>query len=393
MKKRCKMIIALLGAAMVLTACAGNTSNTENKKAEDSKTQDTSKDAAKGTKTEETKEYQAKLDMIEPSAYREASGLSLEEGSYISIIGKADSGDFWAQVKKGAEQAGKDINEQLGYKGKKAVKVVYSGPSDKDDVDEQVNILDEELSRYPAALAISIADAKACEVQFDQAGWNETPIVTFDSSSDYPGISAFVSTDNSASAKEAADRLAEAMGDAGEVMLFIQDSKSQVAQTRENAFVSQLQSAYPNITIVETYHMDQLDTYRQQMVQELATDKQAADITEEEVIDYLFAKHPNVKGCFASNSDAMDLVLGEMERKNVSPFVVGYDVSEDSLAALKAGKIDGLVAQNPFGMGYAATIASARAALNMGNEAFVNTGYVWVTKQNLNEDAIQSILN
>ena len=393
MKKRCKMIIALLGAAMVLTACAGNTSNTENK-TNDTKTQDTSKDtAADETKTEEVKEYQAKLDMIEPSAYRDASGLSLEEGSYISIIGKADSGDFWAQVKKGAEQAGKDINEQLGYKGKKAIKVVYSGPSDKDDVDEQVNILDEELSRYPAGLAISIADAKACEVQFDQAGWNETPIVTFDSSSDYPGISAFVSTDNSASAKEAADRLAEAMGDAGEVMIFMQDSKSQVAQTRENTFVSQLQSAYPNITIVETYHMDQIDTYKEQMVQESATDKQAADITEEEVIDYLFEKHPNVKGCFASNSDTMDLVLGEMERKNVSPFVVGYDINDDSLEALKAGKIDGLIAQNPFGMGYAATIASARAALNMGNEAFVNTGYVWVTKQNLNDDSVQSIIN
>lgn len=60
----------------------------------------------------------------------------------------------------------------------------------------------------------------------DQAGWNGTPIVTFDSSSDYPGISAFVSTDNSASATEAANRLAEAMGKSGEVMLFMQDSKS-----------------------------------------------------------------------------------------------------------------------------------------------------------------------
>ena len=366
MKKRCKMIIALLSAAMVLTACAKNTSDTDSNKANDTKTQDTSKDAAQDdTETEKTKEYQAKLDMIEPSAYRDASGLSLEEGAYISIIGK----------------------------GKKTVKVVYSGPSDKGNVDEQVNILDEELSRYPAALAISIADAKACEVQFDQAGWNGTPIVTFDSSSDYPGISAFVSTDNSASATEAANRLAEAMGESGEVMLFMQDSKSQVAQTRENAFVSQIQSTYPNITIVETYHMDQIDTYKNQMIQELATDKQAADITEEEVIDYLFEKHPNVKGCFASNSDAMELVLDEMERKNVSPFIVGYDVNDDSMEALKAGKIDGLVVQNPFGMGYAATIASARAALNMGNEAFVNTGYVWVTKQNLNDEAVQSILN
>ena len=338
MKKRCKMIIALLSAAMVLTACAKNTSDTDSNKANDTKTQDTSKDAAQDdTETEKTKEYQAKLDMIEPSAYGDASGLSLEEGAYISIIGKGTNDDFWVQVKKGA--------------------------------------------------------AKACEVQFDQAGWNGTPIVTFDSSSDYPGISAFVSTDNSASATEAANRLAEAMGKSGEVMLFMQDSKSQVAQTRENAFVSQIQSTYPNITIVETYHMDQIDTYKNQMIQELATDKQAADITEEEVIDYLFEKHPNVKGCFASNSDAMELVLDEMERKNVSPFIVGYDVNDDSMEALKAGKIDGLVVQNPFGMGYAATIASARAALNMGNEAFVNTGYVWVTKQNLNDEAVQSILN
>ena len=37
---------------------------------------------------------------------------------------------------------------------------MYSGPSDKDNVDEQVNILDEELSRYPAALAILLQTPK-----------------------------------------------------------------------------------------------------------------------------------------------------------------------------------------------------------------------------------------
>ena len=40
MKKRCKMIIALLSAAMVLTACAKNTSDTDSNKANDTKTQD-----------------------------------------------------------------------------------------------------------------------------------------------------------------------------------------------------------------------------------------------------------------------------------------------------------------------------------------------------------------
>ena len=60
-----------------------------------------------------------------------------------------------------------DINEALGYKGDDKVRMVYSGPSENGNVDEQVNILDEELARYPAAVAISIIDSQSCDVQFD----------------------------------------------------------------------------------------------------------------------------------------------------------------------------------------------------------------------------------
>ena len=60
MKKRCKMIIALLSAAMVLTACAKNTSDTDSYKANDTKTQETTNEAALDeTETEKTIEYQA----------------------------------------------------------------------------------------------------------------------------------------------------------------------------------------------------------------------------------------------------------------------------------------------------------------------------------------------
>ena len=99
------------------------------------------------------------------------------------MIGKADGGQFWDEVKRAWNQAAKDINEYLGYEGKDKVKVTYSGPAAADNVDEQVNILDEELARYPVALGISMADAKACEVQFDLAAESDIPIVAFDSGS------------------------------------------------------------------------------------------------------------------------------------------------------------------------------------------------------------------
>ena len=72
--------------------------------------------------------------------------------------------------------------------------------------------------------------------------------------------------------------------------------------------------------------------------------------------------------------------------------VIGFDANDDGMQDLKDGKVNGLIVQNPFGMGYATVVAAARASLNMGNEAVVNTGYTWVTKKNLKTDEVQKIL-
>ena len=72
--------------------------------------------------------------------------------------------------------------------------------------------------------------------------------------------------------------------------------------------------------------------------------------------------------------------------------LVGFDISDEQTAAMKNGEISGLVVQNPFGMGYASVIATARAALGMANEADVNTGYTWVTKDNYSDKEIQKMM-
>ena len=72
--------------------------------------------------------------------------------------------------------------------------------------------------------------------------------------------------------------------------------------------------------------------------------------------------------------------------------VIGFDANDDGIQDLKDGKVNGLIVQNPFGMGYATVVAAVRASLNMGNEAVVNTGYTWVTKKNLKTDEVQKVL-
>ena len=398
MKKSSSVLAVMLCVAMLACACAAPESS-ENKEPESSDNK----------QQVEEKEYQGKLDQIEPSAYDNVEGLHLEAGSYISIIGKAEEGQYWNEVKRGVDQAAADINDYLGYEGKDKVKVTYSAPETEDNVDEQVNILDEELARYPIAVGISITDANACEVQFDLAAENDIPVVAYDSGSDYQGLMATVSTDNAAAAREAATRLAELIGDSGEVVLFVNDSKSKTSLDRENAFREEIQNNHPNITIVESYHLDQLEDMQKIVADEInagtyqideesaeaESDVQIApaDITEEDVIDYVLAKHPDIKGCFASNAPTVKKAIAGLERAEADDvMVVGFDADEEEKKALSDGRIEGLIVQNPFGMGYATVVAAARAALDMGNEAFVNTGYTWVTADNLEDESIQKML-
>ena len=147
-----------------------------------------------GDKTEEPS-YQANLDFVTPAAYSNIQGLNLEPGTYISIIGKDENSSYWKEVKKGVEQAVKDLNKTLGYSGEDKIKATFNAP-DGEDIDEQVNILDEELARYPDALGIASIDEDACKVQFDAAAENGIPVIALDSGNTYQGIQCTVKTNN-----------------------------------------------------------------------------------------------------------------------------------------------------------------------------------------------------
>ena len=120
--------------------------------------------------TPEVPEWQGNLDAISPAVYGDIEDLDLEPGTYISVIGKTENSPYWKQVAAGVQQAADDINERLGYSGSDAVKVLFNAPADNEDIDEQVNILDEEMARYPDVIAIASIDENASEVRDPDRG-------------------------------------------------------------------------------------------------------------------------------------------------------------------------------------------------------------------------------
>ena len=389
--------------------------------------------------TVEEPAWQANLDALPPAVYGNIEDLNLEPGTYISVIGKMSNSPYWRQVEKGVQQAADDINKRLGYTGEDEIKVLFNAPSDREDIDEQVNILDEEMARYPDVIAIASIDENASAVQFDLAIENAIAIVAFDSGNRYQGIQCTCMTDNAAAAGMGAQKLSAAIEESGEVALIVQDSVSANAREREEAFKKAIETDHPNVSVVETIYMDRLDELKRQAAaeelgvtaEELATwteaaaglesaggdegtentdqetdisdsaktrlediDSIAEGMSDEDVVSHYLQKHPDLAGCFGTNADAVMLGAAALEsmEKTEDIVLMGFDAGADQIAALESGAIDGLVVQNPFGMGYATVVAAARTVLEIGNEAVVDTGYIWVDRDNMEDKAVQAML-
>ena len=387
MKKRFLMIATILCFSLTLNACSNANRNEQQSN-------------TPGATGDDEYTLQSKLDVLRPAAYGNVEGLSLEPGSYISIIGRYSDDSYWKELEAGAKKAVEDMNSMLKYKGDDKVKLSFIAPEIRDDVDEQISILDEELDRHPIAIGIAAVDASACSIQFDLAAENGIPIITFDSGSDYKHIASHISTNNIEAAETAACKLAYAIEEKGEVAVFVQDSLSMTAKDRLAGFTKTMKSKFPDISVAHVYHLDELKTMQQTIAAEknavLAEGEEAfvpESITQEEVVTYILEKHPNLKGIYTTNLDTTQLVadvLSKLERDNLK--FVGFDGGEEQMELLKEDVLEGLIIQNPYGMGYATVVAATRISMGLGNESFVNCGYTWVTKDNMDTAKIKQML-
>ena len=412
MKRRMIMAVAaVLTAAVVVCGCGKKEENPQF--------------IGEGTKEPE---YQACLDAIFPAAYNNVYGLELKPGTYISLIGKETSTEYWKEFSRGAAQAAEDLNTALGYTGSDKIKVVYNGSAKKEDINDQVNILDEEIARNLDVLGIASVDEDACGVPLDMAVSNGIPIIAFDSGNVHQGILCTIKTDNVDAARTGAYKLADELGGEGQVILLVNDSESESARERTESFLNEMSQNHPDIEVVETIYLDRMETYKKQIVEEKiqlseaenamqnpdgssdamvggetgipeeVTEEQKAEMVramaDEDVLLYYLEKYPDLKGMFGTSYMATQTGLSVLRRaertENVS--LMGFDAGAAQLSALESGEIDGLVVQNPFGMGYATVVAAARSVLELGNEAQVDTGYTWVTRENIEDESIQKML-
>jgi len=285
---------------------------------------------------------------------------------YIPIISKGFQHQFWQAVKAGAEQAATEFN----------VDITFEGPETEAMVDKQIEMLQTALDKNPAAICLAALDSKAVVPLLEKAKEAGIPVIGFDSGvdSDIPVTTA--ATDNLAAAGEAADKMAELIGDAGQVAVIVHDQTSRTGIDRRDGFVNRMKEAHPNVEIVDIQYGagDQLKS----------TDLAKA----------IIQAHPDLKGFFGANEGSIIGVLNAVKELGMEGkiTVIGYDAGKQQLDAIRAGTEAGAITQNPVGIGYKCVESAVKAINGETLDKVTDTGYFWYDASNIDSDEIKPLL-
>src|SRR5271169_3612981 len=231
-----------------------------------------------------------------------SAGVRADE-TYIPLICKGFQHQFWQAVKAGAEAAAKENN----------VKITFEGPETEAMVDKQVDMLSAALAKHPNALGLAALDSKAEIPLLKKAQAEKIPVIAFDSGVDSDIPLATCTTDNAAAAGLAADKMAEAIGSAGEVAVIVHDQTSRTGIDRRDGFLARMKEKYPNIKIVS--------------VQYGAGDH----LKSAEIAKAMIQANPKLKGIFGANEGSAEGAAIGVKESGKKVVLIGYDSGKEQM--------------------------------------------------------------
>jgi ribose transport system substrate-binding protein len=288
----------------------------------------------------------------------------------VAVIVKATTSEYWQWVFKGAQQAASDLG----------IKVEELG-SPKDDAAAQISILESAAGAMPAAIVISPTIYEALGDPIAAVTDAGIPVIVIDSGANTDKYASFLTTNNEAGGKAAADAMAQCITErtgsaAGKVAYLTAMAGHESLDARDKGFVDGL-AAYPDLVLVGN---------------RVANNEEAEGMNL--TVDML-TKDPDLVGIFADNA-----LMGTGAGSAVSEqglgdklCLVAFDSDSGEVDHLKEGSIYALIIQDPYMMGYAGVWYGYAAAHGVRLPKNVDTGVGTVTQANMDDPAFAGLLD
>lgn len=241
-----------------------------------------------------------------------AAGASRTIG--ITLLTRED--EFYRELEGGLRSAA----AARGYKV-----LITSGDR---DLAKQQSQIDNFIVQHVDAIVVCPVDSRGIGPAIDRANAAKIPVFTADIASQGGTVVSHVASDNIEGGRLAAEFIAKAIGDSGDVGV-IGENDVQTTIDRQQGFTQAL-AAHPKIKLVA-----QLD---------------GSGVRDRSLraADDLLQAHPKVRAIFAINDESALGTLAAAQARKVRPVIVGYDAAPEARRAILGGSaLRADVAQQP----------------------------------------------
>jgi ribose transport system substrate-binding protein len=303
------------------------------------------------------------------SANQPATSSSLS----IAMIPKGTTHTFWQSIHAGANRAAKELGVEL----------IWRGPLREDDRDSQVSEVEGFISRGVSGIVLAPLDEAALVGPVNDAMAKKIPVVIFDSGLKGDNYVSFVATDNVKGGQLGGERLIEAMGGKGKVVLLRYAEGHDSTTKREEGFLAAMK-AHPAVQVVSSN-------------QYVGTDVEEAYKRTESILSSY--RKPDgslsIDGIFCANESSSFAAMRVLKDNgwNGKLHFVGFDSSDNLVKGLQDGTLDGLVLQDPVKMGYLAIKTLVAHLKGEPVERRIDTGVQVVTRENMEQPAMKQLIH
>ncbi|MER6121270.1 ABC transporter substrate-binding protein [Streptomyces sp. NPDC001795] len=240
------------------------------------------------------------------------------------------------------------------------------------DVSVQRPLIDSVAAARPDGLMVSPVDTSALTPSLKQIQSSGTKVALVDTTVSDPSIGITrISSDNEKGGRVAADALAKLMKEKGSVIVISVKPGVSTTDARIKGFTEEM-AKYPGIKVLPTLYDNDLPATAASQIQST------------------LAAHPDLGGVFAGNTNTGQGIATGLKQagKQGAVKVAAFDAEPDEIAALKAGTLQVLVAQDPAAIGRQAVDQLAAAFDGKTVEKSIGTDMVAITKDNMNDSAV-----
>ena len=172
-----------------------------------------------------------------------------------------------------------------------SVTVTTDGPPNEADIDQQVSILENVISRHPDGIVLASTSSEATVPAINKAVGEGIPVVTIDNKVKTDKVATFLATNNTLGGKLAAQAMVNELKAAGrplkgKVALISAMAAVQVLVDRDAGFVAGMKEYAPDIAVIPAQYTNN-DVF------------QAVNVSHD-----LMMSNPDIVGVFADNTTA-----------------------------------------------------------------------------------------